>query len=186
MKWTGERVVPWNAEIHPQVMHAHIIRYAWATRLVAGYLVCDLGCGAGYGAFLLSWIAREVLAVDVSEEAIAFAKQRFISANLTFGVMDIQYDALPDADVYVAFEVLEHLDDPQAVLERIGAKPIVWSIPVQNRNPWHKHAYSVAEIQALMPGVRGYQFPNGNITGTIPPNAPSGYVLGFYDPGGGN
>ena len=99
--------------------------------------------------------------------------------------MDIQADVLPDADVCVAFEVLEHVGEPREVLKRIGKRRIIWSLPVQNRNPWHKRAYSVAEIRALMPGVRGYQHHNGTISGTIPPNAQNGHVLGFFDPGRG-
>ena len=65
LEWTKERVIPWCEAIHPRIMHCHIMRYAWATRLAAGRSVCDLGCGVGYGTFMLSWVAKQAVGVDL-------------------------------------------------------------------------------------------------------------------------
>jgi SAM-dependent methyltransferase len=179
MEWTGERAIPWCAGMHPRIMHCHLMRYAWATRLVANKTVCDIGCGSGYGSFMLSWVAKSVIGIDVDQEAIDYAWDRFSAKNLAFRQMDATAEKMPFADVYVCFEVLEHLDDPHIVVQRY--RPLVWSVPVDNANPFHKHVYQVPQIKALVPGARGYQTSEGNITGEIPDKPHFGYVLGFAE-----
>jgi len=150
MNYTGERAVPWNSATGVQVMHPHIMRYAWATRFCWGEDVHDLGCGTGYGSHLLSMVADSVLGVDVNQEAIRFADLHFFGPNLDYQVHNL-LDGPPDGIVsyYTAFEVLEHLVEPEKLLEQLHA-PLVWSIPVKTPNKWHKRVYSVEEIIAMM------------------------------------
>lgn len=183
MKWTQERVIPWctDPRAHPRIMHHHIMRYAWATRFVAGKRVVDLGCGTGYGSFMLSWVADSVLGVDVSAEAVAWARETFFANSLRFVQGDIT-KRIPDGDLYVAFEVLEHLDAPLSVLPGINA-PLVWSMPVENGGRFHPHTYSIQAIRRMVGGACAYQTHAGEISTHIPNDARSGYVLG-YKPGG--
>ena len=160
MNYTGERMVPWNRATGKQVMQCHIARYAWAIQHVFDKHVVDLGCGTGYGSFMLSWAAKSVLGVDISKEAIEYAKARFDDDSLCFRASDISKVFL-SADVYVAFEVLEHLDFPQRIVERF--KPLVWSIPVNDANVFHRRAYSVSEIDVLMGISEWFQDKEGLI-----------------------
>jgi SAM-dependent methyltransferase len=86
--------------------------------------VLDVGCGAGYGSFLLSWVAREVDAVDRDAEAIATASATYSGPR--YAVADGTGDRLPKAEIATCFEVLEHVDDPAALCRHLlGAAPEV-------------------------------------------------------------
>jgi SAM-dependent methyltransferase len=94
-------------------------RYARLVREVAGSgRLLELGCGDGR---LLAELSRDfnVTGIDISEYAVARARQRMPGANLVVG--DIA-DCDPHAhfDVVVAFNVLEHLRDPRALMMRVG------------------------------------------------------------------
>lgn len=181
MRWTQERVIPWCENICPRIMHHHIMRYAWATQFVAKLRVVDLGSGTGYGSYMLSWVAAWVVGVEIDAESCAFARERFWASNLRYVRGDIT-ESVPDADVYIAFEVLEHLDAPLSVLASIKA-PLVWSMPVENGGKFHKYAYSIQEIKRMVDGACAYQTAYGAISTQIPDEAQSGYILG-YRPGG--
>lgn len=164
MDFTGERVVPWakSMRARPDLMQAHIARYNWALSGVVGRAVVDLGCGTGYGSFILSFLAERVIGLDVDEEAIEFARSQF--RGVEFLVCDLEaMDELPAADVYVAFEILEHLKKPKALAEKIRGH-LVWSLPVNNHSEFHRHTYSLAEAEAFLPGSEiWYQTPPGII-----------------------
>jgi len=83
---------------------------------VEGCRVADLGCGTGYGSYLLSWSgASSVTSVDISEEAISYAREHY--PGVDYRVADLcDPGALPEADVGVCFEVLEHVRAPEQVL----------------------------------------------------------------------
>jgi 2-polyprenyl-3-methyl-5-hydroxy-6-metoxy-1,4-benzoquinol methylase len=94
----------------------HLSRYTWALPACEGKRVVDLGCGVGYGTVILSSFARDVVGVDVSSEAIETANELYPSID--YRVTDLITGELPDADVGVCFEVLEHLPQPEKALER--------------------------------------------------------------------
>ena len=167
LPYTGERAVPWEPATGAHIMRAHVARYAWALQYAAGRRVVDLGCGAGYGAFMLSWVAESVLGVDVSAEAIAFARERFPAGNLRFEVADLTEGVPPvehavGADLYVAFEFLEHIDDPAALLNSLPA-PLLWSIPIDDGSRYHKRPYTAGRIVALMGSIGWMQCGQGEI-----------------------
>lgn len=170
-KFTGERVVPWNATMRerhlPWVMAHHVQRYAWALPQVAGKKVVDLGCGTGYGSFMLSWLAEWVTGLDVNGDAIVFAKENF-GVRVRFGVCDLERDDLPDADVYVAFEALEHLKNPELLIEKVGDRMFLWSMPVNHSDrQFHWRPYSVEDVEKLLPGS-GLWFQSGKDGRIVP------------------
>ncbi len=113
--FTGERFTP---ECVREIAYEHWHRYAWAAEVVAGKQVLDAACGEGYGSRLLSARAAQVHGLDVSEEAITHARQRYASDNLAFehgDATDLPY-ADDSFDAVVSFETLEHLEAQDQLL----------------------------------------------------------------------
>jgi 2-polyprenyl-3-methyl-5-hydroxy-6-metoxy-1,4-benzoquinol methylase len=114
-----ERAVPWG---DPGLFAWHRARYQFALPLVEGRRVLDVGCGEGYGPTLLAERAREVIAVDYSPEAVRHARECYAHANVRFEVADAM--ALPASlgafDVVTCFEVIEHIEQDDALLSGIS------------------------------------------------------------------
>jgi hypothetical protein len=130
---------------------------------------------------MLSWGARQAVGVDINIDAIQFAAAHFQAPNLTYAAMDITRRGF-NGEIYVAFEVLEHLDDPAALIEKY--RPMLWSMPIDDDSRFHKRGYSALEIAELTEGgIPHYQ----NADGTIVPfdianyQQKTGYALGFID-----
>jgi SAM-dependent methyltransferase len=112
----SERLVPQVERGADRHMPHHVGRYAWALRACEGRRVVDLGCGAGYGTVILSSFAGSVIGVDASREAVEAASRLYPSVE--YRAVNVQADPLPEAEIGVCFEVLEHLDDPEGTLTR--------------------------------------------------------------------
>src|SRR5262249_531566 len=114
-----ERIVP--DETPPGPLAIHEKRYRFALPYCAGKRVLDAGCGVGYGSTLLAQTADEVVGVDVSEKAIAYARERYARPNVEFRVDDLLAPRLDDAsfDVVCSLETLEHLTDRDAFLRQV-------------------------------------------------------------------
>lgn len=160
MFYTGERAIPWNYSTG-WIMTPHLLRYAWASSFCHKKSVVDLACGSGYGAFMLSFVANMVTGVDSSHQAIAYAETRFSASNLFWGVLDMTQRLLA-ADVYVAFECLEHIDNPAELVAKID-KPLVWSMPVNDGSKFHKRPYTAKQIEDMIGGNIFYQGEDGLI-----------------------
>ena len=107
---TGERLIleqSWN--IMTTLEHLH--RYQVASKLVDGKTVLDAACGTGYGTYRLSKSAKEVFGIDISNDAIDYAKEHFQNPNLhyqTMSIADLQFDD-ETFDVITSFETIEHV-----------------------------------------------------------------------------
>jgi O-antigen biosynthesis protein len=110
MTWTGERFTPGNVKGDIEVEHWH--RYALAREFVSGKDVLDIACGEGYGSHYLSEKAGSVIGVDISAEAVNFAKSKYISKKLEYQVGSCTSIPLTDhsVDAVVSFETIEHHD----------------------------------------------------------------------------
>lgn len=159
LHYTGERAIPWNGAVGVNVMTHHIRRYAWATPFVWQKSVVDLGCGVGYGSYMLSWASRFVTGCDIDFSTIAYAQEAFVAGNLRYELRDIS-EGVPDAEVYTAFEVIEHLADPLPMLKSVNGGTLVWSIPINSATQWHKQVYSIKDIKTLMVGSEFYYQDN--------------------------
>jgi 2-polyprenyl-3-methyl-5-hydroxy-6-metoxy-1,4-benzoquinol methylase len=155
-----ERFVP--AEMHGELVEAeHMARYWWATTFCQGRRVLDAGCGIGYGAGLLKQAgAAEVVAVDLSEAVIEVARQE-VPDGVVCEVADVRSLPYPDDcfDVAVCFEVIEHVDEQDRVLDQLARvlRPdglLLISSPNRDRyvpgNPHHRHEYIPSELRAAL------------------------------------
>lgn len=91
----------------------HVRRYELALQVgqeMGARSVCDLGAGFGYGSWLLAQHIESVVGYDVDPDVIPFAEHYWYHPRIRRAVLDLT-DSQPDpADLYVAFEVLEHFE----------------------------------------------------------------------------
>ena len=115
-----ERIVP--DETDAGVVALHLKRYLFAESRCVGRRVLDAACGVGYGAHHLAHVAREVVAVDASQAALAYARERYPCPNLRFQSADVTQLPFEDAsfDVVCSFETIEHVDDPGTALDEFA------------------------------------------------------------------
>jgi 2-polyprenyl-3-methyl-5-hydroxy-6-metoxy-1,4-benzoquinol methylase/glycosyltransferase involved in cell wall biosynthesis len=126
LPFTGERLVPGAENCEPlfarKMYQEHSARYLFAAQACAGKRVLDVGCGAGYGARLLAESgAHRVVAFDISAEAVAHAERFYRHPAVQFRIASAETFAFGERfDVITSFELIEHVNDQEAVVERIA------------------------------------------------------------------
>lgn len=102
-----------------ETTYDHVARYRFAERYIKGKKTIDLGSGAGHGTYSLSKLAENILGVDTSEEAMAYAARCYDAANLRYEAGDVTNLPYQDKsfDAAVSFEIIEHLERPEALVE---------------------------------------------------------------------
>ncbi len=117
---TGERMIPTAEGEVSLVFSRHQFAYRFAQQFVDGKDVLDIGCGAGYGCKILAERARHVLGIDHDGDAIAYCRNHYGGANLEFRKADATtFDSEDEFDVAVSFQVIEHVRDPGAFVQRM-------------------------------------------------------------------
>ena len=163
MEFTGERVIPGQGDA--DLFNEHRARYWFARRCAAGKSVLDAACGTGYGAALLAETAQSVVGVDIARDAVAYARRHFGSPKIRYAQADCLALPFPAArfDLIVAFEIIEHLENPAAFLAELRrvlspAGLLILSTP--NRlyytddrgeiNPFHRREFSCPEFEEIL------------------------------------
>lgn len=109
LEWTGERYLP---QVSGVIKMEHYHRYSLALDFCKDKIVLDLASGEGYGSNLISQVAAHVVGVDISSDAVNFAKKNYVKDNLDYfegSATDIPFE---DSyfDVVLSFETIEHHD----------------------------------------------------------------------------
>ena len=160
MKFTGERVIPGEGDA--DLLNEHRARYLFAQRYSAGKSALDVACGSGYGSALLGEKAAAVFGVDLSAEAVGHAHRHYGSPKVHFAQSGCLALPFPSGqfDLVVAFEIIEHLEEPEAFLAELHrvlhpAGLLLLSTPnrlyyTEERgevNPFHVREFSFAELE---------------------------------------
>jgi len=162
IEFTGERVVP--GQVEEDLWSEHFSRYAFASRFVSDARVLDIGCGTGYGTAELARRATSAYGLDLSTDAVAYARAHYVAGNVDF--LCASANAVPFADnsfdAITAFEVIEHLEDWRGLLEdarRLLRPQGILFVSTPNRtfyaqsrgisgaNPYHVHEFEAAEFR---------------------------------------
>jgi SAM-dependent methyltransferase len=160
LELTGERTLP-DVPEENYWYRRHVAVYEWIAERCAGLRVADLACGEGYGSDLLASRAAEAIGVDANPEAYAHARARYRRPNLSFqrGLVE-DFDDQVDAVVFL--QTIEHIHEPDRLLERIARVAPVAYISTPNRltlappgaeksdNPWHLREYDAGQYRELL------------------------------------
>jgi 2-polyprenyl-3-methyl-5-hydroxy-6-metoxy-1,4-benzoquinol methylase len=159
---TGERTLP-DVPEENYWYRRHLAAYEWIAERVAGRRVVDLACGEGYGSAVLARTAATVVGVDANPEAFEHARLKYTTDRVRFE-RDMIETWSGDVDCVVFLQTIEHVQDPDAVLERlrdlIGPHGVAFvSTPnlltlaepgaEKSGNPWHIKEYRAEEFREL-------------------------------------
>ena len=135
----SERMIPALTDSGGQA--EYVARYQWAGSRVSGR-VLDLGCSVGYGAPLLvspPVNSRSVVGVDYHRETLCYASETYGGPQVAF----VQADGchLPftsgSFDSAVCLEMIEHVPDPDGLLEEIArVLKVEGRLVVSTPNKW--------------------------------------------------
>jgi 2-polyprenyl-3-methyl-5-hydroxy-6-metoxy-1,4-benzoquinol methylase len=117
--------------------------------------VLDFGCGVALIANMIG--QKEYFGIDFSQEAIEASKRICENPNAQFKVGSVfDVDALPDRtyDTVIALELLEHVSNPESIIERALArckKRLILTVPRDMRAPSHvKQKWTRQDIHSLI------------------------------------
>ena len=163
---TGERTIP-GLDVENYWFRRHEVVYQELAPRCAGREVLEAGCGEGYGADLISRVARRVIALDYDEATVAHVRAHYPRVEVMHG--NLAELPLPDAsvDVVVNFQVIEHLwDQTQFVSEcaRVLRPSGLLMVSTPNRitfspgrdtpiNPFHTRELNPDELTELLVGA---------------------------------
>jgi SAM-dependent methyltransferase len=106
---TGERFLPDSTQDGITGIE-HQSRYLIAKQMVQGLNVLDIACGEGYGSSMLSDAAASVVGVDISLDAVSYAKEKYKRNNLKYIHGSASNIPVGDQvfDAVISFETIEH------------------------------------------------------------------------------
>ena len=164
LEWTGERLVTDVDGVLGVAEHLH--RYALACEFVKEKVVLDIASGEGYGSNILSKVAEQVTGVDISEDAVKHANQKYASnsKNLIYKLGSASKIPLEDAsvDIVTSFETLEHTTEHDEFLKEIKRVLVTGGLLVMStpdtvlyhphdpHNPYHVKELTTKEFKTLI------------------------------------
>ncbi len=166
MEFTGERYLPILDTADISYEHWH--RYLYASQFVKGKIIVDIGCGEGYGSFLLAQNAQRVFAIDNNYDTIKLAANKYTADNLEFKVgslSSIPIEGESILDGIISFESIEHIDEkeqeaflgevkrllkPEGFLLISTPNKMVYSDKTGYKNKFHQREFYTQEFHAFL------------------------------------
>jgi 2-polyprenyl-3-methyl-5-hydroxy-6-metoxy-1,4-benzoquinol methylase len=157
---TGERTLP-DVPEENYWFQRHLVVYRWIAERVRGRRVVDRACGEGYGSAELARTAASVVGVDANPEAFEHARAKYRQVTFERNMVEL-WDG--DVDCVVFLQTIEHVPDPDGVLEHIReligpdgiafvSTPNVLTLAPKGEersgNPWHVREYRPDEYREL-------------------------------------
>jgi SAM-dependent methyltransferase len=152
---TGERCCP---DFPDENFINHLKVYRFASQFCQGKKVLDVGCGTGYGTSYLAESAVLAVGIDLSRQAIRYARRHYKNPQLRFLRMNAESLVFPERsfDFIISTENFEHLGDHRANLREMSrvltdAGMLLLATPDHEMflgidNPYHTHEFTYDEL----------------------------------------
>jgi hypothetical protein len=137
-----ERIVPQlkkecREDIHHTAVNMHLHLWTYAHQWINKKSVIDAACGTCFGSMIYSTSAGSLLCVDKDMDALKMGSELPFYCPTTMMVADLNKDALPDADVCVSVETIEHLEEGGFFLSQLRTKQLVFTVPINMKGGFH-------------------------------------------------
>lgn len=167
MKSTGERIIVHKGSENDLCYLRHMSAYTFAESFTKDKIVLDSGSGSGYGSYhLITHEAKNVIGIDIAQNAIEYAKRKYNFKNLEFKTMNSTELIFDDEtfDVVTSFQVIEHIKDTNEFLlesKRVLKKGGFFLVSTPNKktyspntvkpqNPFHVKEFYLDEFDKLL------------------------------------
>ncbi len=161
--FTGERLIPEINKGAP-FYYEHLARYLFSCQLTKQKTVLDIGCGSGYGSYILSTLgeAKKVYALDISESSILYAKNKYAQKKIDFQIDNAETLLTihnKKIDIAISFELIEHLYNQEKFLSqvrRVLKEGGIFFVSTPNKftyekdNPFHVKEFYPIEFSRLL------------------------------------
>lgn len=147
--WNDKRVINSWERYDPLLSiwtdNSHLPRYNFAKNYISDNdIILDIASWTWYGTEILSKKCKKAYWVDISKDAIKYAKEKRIWKNLEYIQNDLYKNTIT-ADIVVSFETIEHIPDKkiEETIEKLisySNKLLIWSYPYKEKkwsNPHH-------------------------------------------------
>lgn len=120
----GERILPdiLKSPYERMLYAKHLFSYEYITTILpSDYNILEIGCGEGYGSYLISKYFRNIIALDNNKETIDCAIKKYQAPNLKFIYYEGEILPFDDSsfDAVIAFQVIEHIKNDKAFVQQV-------------------------------------------------------------------
>jgi len=158
--FSGERDHPDNKIIAAR-FYQGFAAYEFTKDFVKDKITLDAGCGEGYGTYYLSKYCKKIIGIDISREAIEYAKRTYYAENLEFQVMDLRKLEFQKSyfDAVISFAVIEHIKEYKVYISelcRVMKKDGICIISALNKitpislDAYHYQEFTPEELKELL------------------------------------
>ena len=126
-------------------MHCHLALYTFAHLYIYQKKILDAACGTCFGSMIFSTAASSIICVDNNKKAIAHGKKLPMFCPTIYLVRDLEKQILPEADVCVSIETIEHLNGDGFFLRNLNVKELIFAVPMHMPGAFHKISFDTPE-----------------------------------------